>query len=242
MDTLALTLTGQLTEAIVNGELAAGSKISEPDLARRYAVGRGSLREALLRLEGSGLVERSPRQGARVVALSRQQVLDIYATREALEGMAARLAAGRIGEAELSQLKALLDDHEHYLHQVDGALYSHQQGDLDFHYRIIQASGNQKLIAMLCDELYQLLRMFRRQSAALPARPERALTEHRQILDALAQGDGELAELLMRSHIARAARAIGQHLAHTEPGEGAASTAPATAATAGSLPETEELL
>ena len=76
-----------------------------------------------------------------------------------------------------------------------------QEGDFDFHYRIVQASENRMLIRLLCDELYQLARMYRIQHSATPNRPAQAFAEHHRILDAIAEGDGELAELLMKRHI-----------------------------------------
>lgn len=153
-------LTEYLIEAIVEGQLAPGSKISEPELAKQFQVSRGPLREALMRVEGLGLIERIPHIGARVIQLSPTKLVELYAVREALEGMAARLAARNITEIELAGLESLLSTHSTHIDQVEGASYFHQQGDFDFHYRIIQACRNQQLIGLLCDELYHLLRMY----------------------------------------------------------------------------------
>ncbi len=205
---LSQDLCATLTEAIVRGDLAQGSKISEPELARRYGVSRGPLREAILRLQGMGLVERAPHIGARVVQLNLQQILDIYAIRESLEGMACKLAAERLSTGQLEQLKGLLEQHQAYLQANDGRLYLEQEGDFDFHYQIILASGNERLIALLCDELYHLLRMYRYQVSRAGANAERALREHWSIWQALDEGDGELAEILMRRHIRRSRKTI----------------------------------
>ncbi|MES9930530.1 MAG: GntR family transcriptional regulator, partial [Candidatus Thiodiazotropha sp. 6PDIVS] len=90
-DTLNITLTDRLFDslqrAIVEGEIPQGSKISEPELARQHGVSRGSLREAIARLEARKLVERKPNLGARVVTLSYEQLIEIFQLREALEGM-----------------------------------------------------------------------------------------------------------------------------------------------------------
>lgn len=99
-------LTEYLIEAIVEGQLAPGSKISEPELAKQFQVSRGPLREALMRVEGLGLIERIPHIGARVIQLSPIKLVELYAVREALEGMAARLAARNITEIELAGFKA----------------------------------------------------------------------------------------------------------------------------------------
>ncbi|PAR39660.1 GntR family transcriptional regulator [Vibrio metoecus] len=205
-------LTEYLIEAIVDGQLAPGSKISEPELAKQFQVSRGPLREALMRVEGLGLIERIPHIGARVIQLSPTKLVELYAVREALEGMAARLAARNITEIELAGLESLLSTHSTHIDQVEGASYFHQQGDFDFHYRIIQASRNQQLIGLLCDELYHLLRMYRYQSPRSHSRPVEALEEHKFILRAIRQRDEELAEMLMRRHISRSRQLIEQHI------------------------------
>jgi len=196
-------LTEQLIEAIVSGDYSAGSKISEPELARFFNVSRGPLREAMMRVEALGLVERIPHVGARVVTLSLEKLAEIYAVREALEGMAANLACKHITAQEIASLEILLSQHEEHIEQVDGASYFHQHGDFDFHYRIIKASRNSKLISLLCDELYHLLRMYRYQSPRSQSRPIHALNEHFHILTAIKERDAELAEMLMRRHIKR---------------------------------------
>ncbi|MBJ6919642.1 GntR family transcriptional regulator [Vibrio cholerae] len=205
-------LTEYLIEAIVEGLLAPGSKISEPELAKQFQVSRGPLREALMRVEGLGLIERIPHIGARVIQLSPTKLVELYAVREALEGMAARLAARNITEIELAGLESLLSTHSTHIDQVEGASYFHQQGDFDFHYRIIQASRNQQLIGLLCDELYHLLRMYRYQSPRSHSRPVEALEEHKFILRAIRQRDEELAEMLMRRHISRSRQLIEQQI------------------------------
>jgi DNA-binding GntR family transcriptional regulator len=201
-------LTDYLIEAIVQGEIEPGSKISEPSLARQFQVSRGPLREALMRVEGLGLIERIPHVGARVINLSYEKLIELYAVREALEGMAARLAARYITVAELENLELLLEKHATHLHQIEGASYFHQHGDFDFHYCIIKASRNQELIRLLCDELYHLLRMFRYQSPRAHSQPEEALGEHLFILKAIRERDEELSEMLMRRHIASSRKLI----------------------------------
>ena len=210
--TIASRLTDDLTEAIVTGLIPAGQKISEPDLARQYEVSRGPLREAIRRLEGRGLVQHIPHTGARVVTLALEEVVELYLVREALEGMAARLAAENMQEGEIDSVRALLDEHEKAVQRSEGREYFQQEGDLDFHYRILRASNNDKLIALLGGELYHLVRMYRYRSSLTAERPQRALAEHRRILDAITERDGELAELLMRRHLAGARKSIAAQL------------------------------
>ncbi|MYM58454.1 FCD domain-containing protein [Vibrio sp. OCN044] len=209
-------LTELLIEAIVTGAIHSGSKISEPDLAKRLNVSRGPLREALMRIEGLGLIERIPHVGARVVKLSAEKLVEVYSVREALEGMAARLAARHISESEILGLEALLAKHSKHIDDVEGSSYFHQQGDFDFHYRVILASRNSKLISLLCDELYHLLRMYRYQSPRSQSRPHEALNEHKLILKAIENRDEELAELLMRRHISGSRKLIEQQIIVTQ--------------------------
>lgn len=205
-------LTEQLIEAIVSGEYRPGSKISETEIARFFNVSRGPLREALMRIEGLNLIERVPHVGARVVTLSPEKLIEIYAVREALEGMAANLACKHITDQEIAALEKLLAQHKEHIEQVDGAYYFHQHGDFDFHYQIIKASRNSKLISLLCDELYHLLRMYRYQSPTTQSRPTHALNEHFNILTAIKERDAELAEMLMRRHIKRSRELIENQL------------------------------
>ena len=210
-ETLSEHVFRQIQSAIVKGEIAPGSKISEPELARTYGISRGPLREAIHRLEGQRLLVRVPHVGARVVALSGAELIELYEIRESLEGMACRLAAERMSEEAIADLRRVLQLHEQDAAFQAGVGYYHQEGDFDFHYRIIQGSGNQTLARMLCDELYQLVRMYRLQFSAVPNRPRQAYAEHHRILDAIADRDGELAELLMRRHIAASKRNIERH-------------------------------
>jgi len=211
--------TGTLSEhvfrliqaAIIKGDIAPGTKISEPELARTYGISRGPLREAIHRLEGQKLLVRVPHVGARVVSLSHAELIELYEIRESLEGMACRLAAERMSKVEIGELRRVLDTHERDEAFQAGVGYYQQEGDFDFHYRIIQGSGNRTLSQMLCGELYQLVRMYRIQFSATPNRPRQAFSEHHRILDAIADRDGELAELLMRRHICASKRNIERH-------------------------------
>ncbi|MBS99732.1 MAG: GntR family transcriptional regulator [Oceanospirillaceae bacterium] len=210
--TLADRVCKQIVTSIVTGELLPGQKISEPGLAKLYGISRGPLREAIRRLEGWRLIERKPHVGARVVQLSARELIEIYRVREALEGMACRLAAEHMTAEEIASLKALLDSHELSIEQQEGRSYFQKEGDLDFHYRIVQGSKNAKLQELLGADLYHLVRMYRYQFSVSSSRPKRALKEHRQIIDAIESRDAELAEMLMRRHISAARQNIEDKL------------------------------
>lgn len=203
--TLADRVFEEIQDAIVTGVIAPGTKITEPGLARQYGISRGPLREAMRRLEGRRLVTRIPHIGARVVSLSLEELLELYEVREAMEGMACRLAARQMPQSGIDGLKALLEKHEQQAELQENIAYYQKEGDLDFHYRIVQGSGNKKLMELLCGDLYYLVRMYRYRFSDTSGRPQRAFTEHHRIVDAIEQRDEELAEMLMRRHI-RASR------------------------------------
>lgn len=202
--TLASRTYEAIKAEIIDGLLPQGSKIVESDLALKYGISRGPLREAIHRLEQNKLVVRIPHAGSRVVQLDAKMMADIYVAREALEGIAARLAARYMSDADIRSLQALLDQHEDSIQQTAGKAYFQLEGDIDFHYRIAVASQNQWILNHLNGDLYQLIRMGRRQSAQSPSRPAVALAQHRQIAAAIAARDEELAEILMRRHISGA--------------------------------------
>jgi DNA-binding GntR family transcriptional regulator len=203
--TLAEQVFHRLRRQIVEGEIPPGTKISEPELSRILGISRGPLREAIGRLEAGGLLVRRANVGARVVELSIEQLLEIFLIREALEGMAARLAAERMPQEEIDELRALLEGHRAQVEQDAGRAYFQKEGDLDFHYRIVQGSRNDRLIQILWDDLYHLVRMYRFQFGMASPRARRGLQEHVHIVDAIAERDPEMAELLMRRHV-RASR------------------------------------
>ncbi|MBU1619804.1 MAG: GntR family transcriptional regulator [Gammaproteobacteria bacterium] len=202
----------QIRTAIVEGEIPAGTKISEPELARRYDLSRAPLREALARLERCHLIERTPNAGARVVKLSIDGLRSLYQLREELEGLACRLAAEHMTEQEIAEVRALLDQHLSTQRVREGESYYQEAGDVDFHYRVILGSKNPYLINILSDELYFLVRMYRVQLGMNGPRVSRAFDEHKAIINAIANRDGELADLLMRRHIAASKRNIEQQL------------------------------
>ena len=209
--TLADRVFSQIQNAIVKGELAPGTKMSEAELAARYGVSRGPLREALRRLEGRKLLTRIPHVGVRVISLSFEELIQIYHVREAREGMAARLAALYMPTDEVQGLKDLLAQHEKQAELQEGRAYFQDEGDFDFHYRIVQGSRNEVLCQMLCGELYHRVRLYRYQFSVTEGRPQKAFGEHHRIIEAIEARDAEMAEILMRRHISSARANIEHH-------------------------------
>lgn len=203
--TVVDALFQRLRSEIICGDIASGSKINEAELSRSYHVGRSTVREVLARLESVCLVSRKANASARVIELSVHGLLEIYHVREALEGMACRLAAQNMSDAAIADLRCLLEEHMQNSALQEGRAYYQKEGDLDFHYRLVKGSGNGELVRLLCDELYTKVRMYRYQFGMLSPRASDAFSEHRHIVQTIADRDGEMAEMLMRRHI-RASR------------------------------------
>jgi DNA-binding GntR family transcriptional regulator len=197
-----------LQTAIVTGDLAPGEKIGEVELCSRFNLTRGPLREALGRLESRGLLVRRPHAGVKVVSVSADELIELYRIREVMEGLAARQAAERMTDEEIRDLQATLDSHEKMIEEAQGQAYYQAEGDYDFHHRIATGSRNAKLAQMLLGDLYYMVRMYRYRLSTSAGRPHMALGEHRRIVEAIAQRDGELAEFLMKRHINAARKNI----------------------------------
>lgn len=202
-------------EEIIAGTLLPGTKISEPALSRRFGVSRSPVREALRRLEERKLITSARNVGARVAAFSLAEVMDIYYAREALEGMACRLATERMAEAEIDDLEDVLAEHKRNLTARDDGAYYQDSHDLDFHYRLARGSRNFLVETILCDEFYLLIRLFRRRHNWISGRGHRAWEEHMHILTAIRDRDSELAEILMRRHVAAARKNFEASLRRT---------------------------
>ncbi len=203
----------QIQHAIVEGKILSGSKISEPELAKHYQISRSTLREALNRLEKCHLIERKANVGSRVVECSIEGLLELYITREALEGMACRQAALNMTDEEINHMRLMLDKHASAQDLQDGVAYYQEEGDLDFHYKVIIGSHNHQLINLICGQLYHLVRMYRFQFGMNSPRASKAFEEHSRIIEAIADRDGELAEMLMRRHIAASRKNIEKKIA-----------------------------
>ena len=199
--TLADRVVAHLTQAIISGELPPGAHISEPKLAKQLGISRGPLREATRRLQERMLVTHTPRQGVRVIELSRAVLHEVCTIREALEGIAAREAAMNITEEEAVELTGVIERHRHLLESTDNLDYGPANADQDFHVAIAKYSRNSLLFNMLTREYYPLIRLFRVHHKWVRGRALRALKEHQGIVDAIIDHDAELAELLMRRHV-----------------------------------------
>jgi len=205
-------LAERIEAAIVSGDLQPGSKLSEQGLAASLGVSRGPLREAIRRLEGRKLLQRTPNIGVHVASLSPGDLYEVLQVREALEGMACALAARNMTDGELKALSELLEQHQQQKSVQEGTGYYQESKDFDFHFRIVKGSRNARLIQMLCEDLYYLLRVYRYKSSTKPGRAKQALREHKDIVAALMRRDPVDAERKMRLHIGNARRYVEEQI------------------------------
>lgn len=175
-----------------------GGKISVEELSRELGVSRTPIWGAINRLEAEGVVEIVPRQGVYLLAFDTQRAVEVYTAREALEGMAARLAARRVGERELAQLRALLEQQELALAGGDVERYSERA--MAFHQLIVEAAGNRALERLL-DSVYAQIQAMRVRMKYFPTKLPDSFDAHARILQALEAHDPDRAEREARVHI-----------------------------------------
>ena len=185
-----------LRRSILDGELPPGHRLRSDVLANELKVSRTPVREALRKLETEGLVDAS-RSGLVVRQSSEEDLVEIFYLREALEGMAARLAAENATRAEIDELQALFEDMEAVAARGDIALVRKLTGE--FHLLVCRASHNKRLIQSL-QGLLDHVRQAQSSTLYMPGRPADALKEHRALLRAIEKRDPDLAETLARQH------------------------------------------
>ena len=190
-----------LREAILHGVLPAGHPLGEIQLAEAFGRSRTPVREAILKLESEGLAERFPRRGLVVAQITREEVLEVYAVREMLDGLAARLAAQGILPNELDRLVWLNGRLRAATASGDAKAMVHL--NIDFHEAICRASRNSLLLEFL-RRVHEWVRRFEDTTMSFPGRGMEAVGEHDALIEALRARDSEAAERIARSHVSRA--------------------------------------
>jgi DNA-binding GntR family transcriptional regulator len=188
-----------LHEAIVMSILPAGQWLGEVQLARLFDVSRTPVREAILRLEADHLAARVPRRGLVVSKITPKETVDVYVVREAIDGLAAALAAEIATPSEISNLESI---NEQFSRAAEaGDLEALAEINLRFHEAIAQASGNALLITFV-KHIHRLVRRFRSTTFAHPDRASEAAEAHRRLVKAIADRDSELARSIAMKDMA----------------------------------------
>src|SRR5262245_61186717 len=177
-----------LRDEILANRLAPGTELQEVGLAEQLGVSRGPIREAIGRLATEGLVTVRPRRGAVVSPLSKEEFLELYQVREALERMAVKLAVPRLQPEDITGLQALIDDMA--ARARHGKVSEFFEANAEFHQRLVDASGNAKL-AELYRQLLDQIGRYRARSLFLRGNLQRSVAEHAAILRAAKRGNAE---------------------------------------------------
>lgn len=200
-------------EQIATGQLKDGEKLDEASLAERFQVSRTPVREALLQLVGSGLATQIPKRGCFVKAPSFREMIEMFEVMSELEGMCARLAARRISDQQLVELKAANTGCEEAIQASDSDLYYHK--NVEFHECIYTACGN-SFLANETRSLRRRLQSFRRLQLRVRGRMPQSLAEHFEIIEAIEKGDAEKADLISRQHVMIQGERFNDLLVHME--------------------------
>jgi DNA-binding GntR family transcriptional regulator len=209
---------GELRALLLRGELPAGRRLVEQQLAARFDTSRTPVREALRRLEGDGHLVRDPSGGMTPAVPSVRSMHDLYEVRIALEELAVRRAAAGGDRGLLDDIRwdweALAAERRAPSGNVHGPEFVH--ADESFHERLARASGNDMAVRMLRD-LNDRIRILRIHDFTTEERIDATIAEHLEIITTVLAGEPDAAAAFMRAHVQRSAlvarERVGQALA-----------------------------
>jgi len=195
----------RIRELVLAGSLFPNARLDEQALADMLGVSRTPIRESIGKLTTEGLVEYRPYQGNFIRAFSAGQVNDLYEVRKVLESLAVRLAVPNLTDAQVAQLRAVLDD-VHAAHER-GDMIAYGTADRRFHNAVAAFSGNETLIESL-DRLGLQIQLVRTAANHDRGVVERAARARPEIVAALEARDARRAARLMAAHIEDVRRSV----------------------------------
>lgn len=187
-----------LRQAILTGKLEPAQRLMEVQLADELGVSRTPVREAIRKLELEGLVVMIPRKGAYVADVSLKDIIEVLEIRSALEGLAASLAAERMNDEDLENLKQIAHDFEEYLKFDD--VEKMVEKDIEFHDLMFRATNNHKLI-QINNSLREQVYRFRVMYISDFDKSNSLISEHREIIKSLENRDSNSAMEHAMRHI-----------------------------------------
>jgi DNA-binding GntR family transcriptional regulator len=199
-----------LRQAILSGNVAPGQRLVEEELAGMFGVTRASLRAALIDLTAEGLVERVPNRGARVRVVSPEEAIAITECRMALEALCAAKAAQHVTDDEADRLRELGTKLTRAVTDGDPLKYSELNREL---HRQVGTISRQTVAVGLLERLHAQIVRHQFQLALRPGRPEKSLSEHLAIIDAITGHRPDDAEAAAKRHLSsviEALRAAGE--------------------------------
>jgi len=199
-------LKGEILEC----RLLPNSDLREQHLARRFAVSKSPVREALLRLEQERLVTVAPRQGYKVAPISLEDAQEMFELRKVLESACAEAAASAGTQEALDRLDAFRTLEQDKDEEQTDAFIKYNRA---FHIAVCESSGNSRMARLATDLIEQMERMIRFSVNAVPAQDKTVLLkEHGEIIDAIQAGDRRKASRLIKHHIADAEKRVINYL------------------------------
>ena len=189
-----------LRHAILRGDIPPNNRLVESRLAETMGISRTPVREAMHKLEREGLLSKLPNSGFTVTGLTREDIEETFGIRSVLESYAARLAAVKHAEGELVPLQRKIEEYQACLGQ--GRLDELPKINTQFHDILYALSRSPKLIKMvndLRDHIYRFRKIILRDKDRAMASNE----DHRKMLKAMRERDGDRVERLVREHILR---------------------------------------
>lgn len=187
-----------LRTAILEGNLKAGQRLMEVQLAEQLGVSRTPIREAIRKLELEGLVVMLPRKGAYVANMSFKDLIDVLEIRASLEGLAASLATERRREEDIVELERVAKEFEASVREAD--IDKVLKKDVEFHEKIFSMANNKKLYQLITS-LWEQVHRFRVTYVSNYNASLSLVEEHNRILGAIKSGDCELAKKYATEHI-----------------------------------------
>lgn len=202
------SMEAAISRLIIEGEFGPGDRLKLSDLAERFGVSQMPVREALWKLEGSGLVQNLPNRGAVVRAVDAQYIENVFEVRIAIEMMLIERAVARVTSADLERIEAAQTSVERAA--AGDELPAIFAADRAFHFAINRLAGNDIALETLAGTmpLIQSVQSMRRRVGFPPARLQEIVREHAGIVAAIREGDGRLAAQRMRLHLLGARQAM----------------------------------
>lgn len=204
---LASVVRVEIERRILSGELRAGARVNELEIARSLGVSRAPVRECLRTLEQAGLVVSRKNYGVSVRVVSLEEAAEIYQIRSYIDEGVARELARRIEAGQLRELQRMVARMEAEFKAGDAAAY--HEINVAFHERMVEMVGNRKL-RDIYRKLLNELALYRRRSLGQPGAMPRSVDEHREILGAIRSGNADAAGKAMRRHILASSERLQQ--------------------------------
>lgn len=195
---LASLVQKEIERQILSGELEAGKRLNELEIARTLGISRAPVRECLRTLEQTGLVVSRKNYGVYVRTVSLEEAREIYQMRSYIDAGVGRELAQNIAVSDFRLLEQMVARMEKAHAKRDAVAY--HEINMAFHERMVELVGNRKLLDVY-RKLLNELTLYRRQSLAQPGAMDHSAAEHREILAAIKSGEGDAAGRAMRDHI-----------------------------------------